>query len=58
MVKAKDEEAKEKRAKVCSVCGKPSDKTICDNCEARIRGEALGRKVKDEKEGRTDTGRR
>ncbi|MEK6576381.1 MAG: hypothetical protein AAB014_02860 [Nitrospirota bacterium] len=57
MVKVKEDEAK-KRAKTCSVCGKPSEKIICDHCEAKIRGEALERKIKDEKEGRTDTGRR
>lgn len=57
MVKVKEDEAK-KRTKTCSVCGKPSEKIICDHCEAKIRGEALERKIKDEKEGRTDTGRR
>lgn len=58
MVKVKEGEVKEKKARVCTVCGKPSEKIICDNCEARIRGEALEKKIKDEKEGRTDTGRR
>ena len=57
MVKVKDDEAK-KRVNTCSVCGKPSDKIICDHCEAQIRGEALEKKMKDEKEGRTNTGRR
>lgn len=58
MVKTKDEDVKGKRAKVCNVCGKPSEDLICESCEAKIRGEALEKKIKDEKEGRTDTGRR
>lgn len=41
----------------CSVCGKPSDATICTTCEARIRGEILDEKDRAEKEGHTDTGR-
>jgi nucleotide-binding universal stress UspA family protein len=36
----------------CLVCGKPSQDRICDPCKARIRGEALGRKLEDEKAGR------
>jgi hypothetical protein len=42
----------------CSVCGQPSEATICRACEARIRGEILDEKGKAEKEGHTDTGRR
>lgn len=36
----------------CLVCGKPSEDRICDACKARIRGEALGHKLEDEKAGR------
>jgi hypothetical protein len=35
---------------VCNTCGKPSESTICDECSARIRIEALARK-KHEEEG-------
>ena len=41
----------------CSVCGKPSEQTICPTCEARIRGEILDEKDRTEKGGHTDTGR-
>ncbi len=34
---------------LCMICGKPSDKTICDACSERIRGEALNKKKKEEK---------
>lgn len=36
----------------CLVCARPSDDRICDTCTARIRGEALGRMLGDEKAGR------
>ncbi len=53
------EEKKEKEKKhVCSICGKPSEATICYTCEEKIRGEALERKKEIDKAGRTDTGRR
>ena len=32
----------ERKAKVCEICGKPSENTICDDCEQRIQGEAIG----------------
>lgn|GEM_PF-944259 len=41
----------------CSVCGQPSEATICPACEARIRGEILDEKGKAEKGGHTDSGR-
>ncbi|MBI5683031.1 MAG: hypothetical protein HZC45_07700 [Deltaproteobacteria bacterium] len=47
-----------KQGRVCMVCGKPSPTTICSQCEAKIRGEALEHKQEIEKAGRTDTGRR
>ena len=34
---------------LCMVCGKRSDKTICEACSERIRGEALNKKKKEEK---------
>lgn len=60
MSEEKDEKSTEKKEKphVCSVCGKPSDATICHACEDRIRGEALEKKKDVDKAGRTDTGRR
>jgi len=48
----------EEKKKVCMVCGKPSPTTICEACEARIRGEALEHKQEIEKAGKMDTGRR
>jgi hypothetical protein len=39
----------EKKKPVCMMCGKPSEKTICNACAERLRGEALNRKKKDEK---------
>lgn len=49
---------KKEKKKVCMVCGKPSETTICQACEARIRGEVLEQKKGIDKAGRTDTGRR
>jgi hypothetical protein len=34
---------------VCNICGKASENTICDECSARIRLEALARKTHEEK---------
>ncbi len=39
----------EKKKPVCMMCGKLSEKTICNACAERLRGEALNRKKKDEK---------
>lgn len=36
----------------CLVCIQPSEDLICDPCKARIRGEALERKYREEKAGR------
>lgn len=46
------------KKRVCMVCGKPSPTTICEPCEAKIRGEALEQRHEVDKAGRTDTGRR
>lgn len=37
---------------LCLVCRQPSDDLICEPCRARIRGEALERKQRDERSGR------
>ncbi len=37
----------------CLVCAKPSDDLICSACRERIRGEAIERKQKEERPGRT-----
>lgn len=42
-------ETKEKK-KVCMICGKPSESSICDECKAKIQGEAAGEKQKIEKQ--------
>lgn len=55
---AEKKEEKGGKKHICSVCGRPSDTTICHACEDRIRGEALEKKHEAEKAGRTDTGRR
>lgn len=36
--------------KVCMVCGKPSELSICKECKAKIQGEALDKKKRIEKE--------
>lgn len=33
----------------CSLCGRASDKMICDACADKIRAEALGKKKREEK---------
>lgn len=57
---AENKGTNEKKVKkhVCSICGRPSDTTICHACEDKIRGEALEHKHEIDKAGRTDTGRR
>jgi hypothetical protein len=34
----------EERKPVCMLCGKPSEKSICDECAQRVQGEQLGKK--------------
>ncbi len=46
-------EAREKTEK-CIICGKPSRTTICHACEDKIRSEAVDKKIRQEKAGRTD----
>jgi ribosomal protein L40E len=36
-----------KKKSVCMLCGKPSSKSICDACGARVQGEALGKQKND-----------
>ena len=38
----------DKKIPVCMICGKASEKTICDACADRLRGEALEKKKKEE----------
>lgn len=40
------------KKKVCMVCGKPSEVSICDSCKADVQGEAIEKKQKFEKEVR------
>ena len=37
------------KKKVCMICAKPSELTICEQCKSNIQGEALDRKSKIEK---------
>jgi len=39
----------QKKKSVCMLCGKPSGKTICASCSAKVQGEALHKKKKEEK---------
>ncbi|MFQ5586383.1 MAG: hypothetical protein ACE5GF_06145 [Thermodesulfobacteriota bacterium] len=48
----------EKKAHVCTICGRKSDATICHACEEKIRGEALEKKKDVDKAGRTGSGRK
>lgn len=38
------------KKKVCMICGKPSEASICEECKAKIQGEAAGEKQKIEKQ--------
>ncbi len=38
------------KKKVCMICGKPSESSICETCKAQIQGEAAGEKQKIEKQ--------
>lgn len=49
---SKKEGGKKEGVHVCSICGEPSDLTICHKCEDRVRGEALEQKKKVEKAGK------
>ena len=40
------------KKKVCMICGKPSESSICDECKAKTQGEAAGEKQKVEKQVR------
>lgn len=37
------------RKEVCMICGKASKDIICQNCQARVQGEAVGEKKRAEK---------
>jgi predicted amidophosphoribosyltransferase len=37
------------KKRVCNVCGKPFESTICDNCSERLRLDALIRKKHEER---------
>ena len=36
----------EEKKKLCMVCAKPSEETICESCKAKIQGEAADKKQK------------
>lgn len=52
MEEKKDKKEEKEKKHVCSICGKPSDATICHACEDRIRGEVLEHKHEIDKHGR------
>jgi hypothetical protein len=41
------------KKKVCMICGRPSEVSICDSCKAKVQGEAIDKKQKIEREVRT-----
>lgn len=47
----------DKKRNFCLICGKESEKSICDNCSLKVQGEAVDKKQKIEKKGKVDTGR-
>jgi nucleotide-binding universal stress UspA family protein len=49
---ADDEERRVPPPRPCLVCGTPTPDLICEPCRARIRGEALERKQREERAGR------
>jgi hypothetical protein len=49
---AKKEVKMSEKKKVCMICGRPSEVTICDACKAQIQGEAIDKKKKMEKDVR------
>lgn len=53
MVPAAEEAATLAPARSCVVCAKPSGDLICEPCRARIRGEALQHKQREERAGRS-----
>lgn len=36
-----------KKKSVCMLCGKPSPKSICDQCASRVQGEVMNKKKKE-----------
>ncbi|MEQ9619516.1 MAG: hypothetical protein RIG61_10125 [Deltaproteobacteria bacterium] len=38
------------KKRVCMICGKPSEASICESCKAQIQGEAAEKKIKAEKQ--------
>ncbi len=51
------ESAERQKQPACNMCAQPSDSTICPTCEAKIRGELLDEKNRDEKAGHADSSR-
>ena len=47
-----------KKKPVCTICGKPSAVTVCEPCNAKIRGEFLEKRIEVKRAGKTDSGRR
>ncbi|MCH7950134.1 MAG: hypothetical protein IH823_04775 [Candidatus Dadabacteria bacterium] len=37
------------KKKVCMLCGKPSEESICESCKSNVQGEAAHKKQKMEK---------
>ena len=40
------------KKRVCMICGRPSEVSICESCTASVQGEVLERKQRVEKEVR------
>jgi hypothetical protein len=39
----------QKKKSLCMLCGKPSPRSICETCSARVQGEAMHKKKKEDK---------
>jgi recombinational DNA repair protein RecR len=46
-----------KKVKLCMLCGKPSESSICETCSIKVQGELLEHKHEVEKKGKPDSGR-
>lgn len=39
----------QKKKSLCMLCGKPSPRSICETCSARVQGEAMHKKKKEDR---------
>jgi hypothetical protein len=46
-----------KEMRKCVLCGKPSERSICELCSAKVEGEARHKKDQSQKKGRVENDR-